>query len=196
MQCVYTIGNALQELGYWLINTTLSGGKRTPTPNMMGSRLCNAHETLIWAVKKDEKAKFTFHYRTGKEMNREAVSESRLPSRREKAARQRMAFSVLQRPGAPERRKWRKSFIPRKTICAAAQDSQSLFKQGIWFLIAFGGTFTTGAAALDDGRRFIGIESNVICAGTDKSEQCSDKTARSKTLFMTKTAQNHASAND
>ena len=74
MQCIYTIGNALQKLGYWLINDVI-WWKNNPTPNMTGSRLCNAHETLIWTVK-DEKAKFTFHYKTGKELNRDTVSDT------------------------------------------------------------------------------------------------------------------------
>ena len=34
-----------------------------PTPNMHGTRFCNAHETLLWAKKSADQKKYTFHYR-------------------------------------------------------------------------------------------------------------------------------------
>lgn len=50
MQCIYTIGNAMQEIGYWIINDII-WHKTNPTPNFMGTRLNNSHETLLWATK-------------------------------------------------------------------------------------------------------------------------------------------------
>ena len=41
----------------------------------MGTRLNNSHETLIWAAK-DKTSKFTFHYKTAKELNTDTVEES------------------------------------------------------------------------------------------------------------------------
>ena len=70
MQCIYTLGAIMQELGYWFINDVI-WHKTNPTPNFMGTRLNNSHETLIWAVK-DKHSKFTFHYKTAKALNSEA----------------------------------------------------------------------------------------------------------------------------
>lgn len=67
MQSIYEIGSILRELGYWVINDII-WMKSNPTPNFGGTRLNNSHETLIWATK-SKKSKFTFHYKTAKEMN-------------------------------------------------------------------------------------------------------------------------------
>lgn len=61
----------MQEIGYWLINDII-WYKTNPTPNFMGTRLNNSHETLIWATK-SQKAKYTFHYKTAKELNTDTV---------------------------------------------------------------------------------------------------------------------------
>lgn len=73
MQCIYTIGAIMQQLGYWIINDVV-WHKKNPTPNFMGTRLNNSHETLIWATK-SKKAKFTFNYKTAKELNIDTVDE-------------------------------------------------------------------------------------------------------------------------
>ena len=57
MQCIYTIGAIMQQLGYWIINDVV-WHKKNPTPNFMGTRLNNSHETLIWATKR-KKANFS-----------------------------------------------------------------------------------------------------------------------------------------
>lgn len=67
MQSIYEIGSILRELGYWVINDII-WQKSNPTPNFGGTRLNNSHETLIWASK-SKKSKFSFNYKTGKEMN-------------------------------------------------------------------------------------------------------------------------------
>lgn len=73
MQCIYTIGSIMQELGFWFINDVI-WFKKNPTPNFMGTRLNNSHETLIWAIK-DSKVSYTFNYKTAKELNTDTVSE-------------------------------------------------------------------------------------------------------------------------
>lgn len=74
MQCIYTIGAIMQQLGFWIINDVI-WHKKNPTPNFMGTRLNNSHETLIWAAK-SRKSKYTFNYKTAKELNTDTVSES------------------------------------------------------------------------------------------------------------------------
>ncbi len=73
MQCIYTIGGIMQDIGYWFINDVI-WHKKNPTLNFMGTRLNNSHETLIWATK-NRNSKYTFHYKTGKELNTDTVSE-------------------------------------------------------------------------------------------------------------------------
>ena len=73
MQCVYSIGAIMQKLGFWFINDVI-WYKKNPTPNFMGTRLNNSHETLLWATK-SKKAKYTFNYKTGKELNNDTVTE-------------------------------------------------------------------------------------------------------------------------
>ena len=73
MQCIYTIGSTMQDLGFWLVNDVI-WHKKNPTPNFMGTRLNNSHETLIWATK-SKKSKYTFNYKTAKELNVDSVTE-------------------------------------------------------------------------------------------------------------------------
>ena len=73
MQCIYTIGSIMQDLGYWLVNDVI-WHKKNPTPNFMGTRLNNSHETLIWATK-SKKSKYTFNYKTAKELNVDSITE-------------------------------------------------------------------------------------------------------------------------
>ncbi|UUM19319.1 site-specific DNA-methyltransferase [Mycoplasma sp. 1018B] len=67
MQCIYTIGGIMQDLGYWILNDVI-WQKTNPTPNFKGTRLTNSHETLIWATKSSN-SKYTFNYKTAKELN-------------------------------------------------------------------------------------------------------------------------------
>lgn len=64
---VYRVGYILQDIGYWILNDIL-WIKSNPLPNMLGTRLCNAHETIIWASK-SKKSKFTFNYQLMKQLN-------------------------------------------------------------------------------------------------------------------------------
>lgn len=156
MQCIHTIGAALQDLGFWLVNEVV-WWKTNPTPNMMGTRLCNAHETLIWAVK-SERARFTFHYKTAKELNTDTVS----PDDFLKGVRKQMG-SVWRMPvcSGSERIKTddgRKLHSTQKPYSLLYRLINISSNPGDTVLDPFGGTFTTGEAALNSGRFFIGIE--------------------------------------
>ncbi len=175
MQCIYTIGNALQDLGFWLINDVI-WWKKNPTPNMMGTRLCNAHETLIWAVK-DEKAKYTFHYKTGKELNRDTVSDAEYLAGVRKQLGSVWRFPVCSGNERIKDANGDKLHSTQKPYALLHRIVNLCSSRGDLVLDPFGGTFTTGAAALDGGRRFIGIDSNPsYCAyGKSRLDQCVDK---------------------
>ncbi len=64
---IYRVGTILQDLGYWILNDII-WIKTNPMPNFRGVRFTNAHETLIWAQKK-QGAKYTFNHHTMKSLN-------------------------------------------------------------------------------------------------------------------------------
>src|SRR5690606_20069490 len=45
---IYRVGSILMDTGYWVLNEVI-WEKNNPMPNFRGTRLTNAHETLIWA---------------------------------------------------------------------------------------------------------------------------------------------------
>ena len=59
---IYRVGAVLMDVGYWVLND-VCWIKANPTPQMRGTRFCNAHETLLWAKKSVDQKKYTFHYR-------------------------------------------------------------------------------------------------------------------------------------
>ncbi len=64
---IFRVGTAIQNLGFWILNDVI-WNKKNPMPNFRGTRLTNAHETLIWASK-NEKSKYTFNYQSLKCLN-------------------------------------------------------------------------------------------------------------------------------
>jgi modification methylase len=48
---IFRVGAAIQDLGFWILNDVV-WNKANPMPNFKGTRLTNAHETLIWATLK------------------------------------------------------------------------------------------------------------------------------------------------
>ena len=64
----------MQNMGFWILNDVV-WSKLNPTPNMAGTRFCNSHETLLWCSK-GEGHKFTFNYKTAKELNLDAIHDT------------------------------------------------------------------------------------------------------------------------
>ena len=65
---IYRVGAILMDTGFWVLNEVV-WEKNNPMPNFRGTRLTNAHETLIWA-QKIKGARYTFNYhalKTGNE---------------------------------------------------------------------------------------------------------------------------------
>jgi len=156
MQCIYTIGSIMQDIGFWFINDVI-WHKKNPTPNFKGTRLNNSHETLIWAVK-NSKSKFTFNYKTAKELNKDTVSEQEYLQgvRKQMGSVWRIAVcSGNERVKDDNGNKLHSTQKPKEllyriiNICSNVNDL---------VLDPFGGTFTTGVVAKQCGRNFIGIE--------------------------------------
>ena len=156
MQCIYTIGGIMQELGYWFINDVV-WHKKNPTPNFFGTRLNNSHETLIWAAKSRE-AKYTFNYKTAKAMNTDTVSEEayRKGVRKQLGSVWRIAIcSGSERLKDAELSKLHSTQKPEELLYRVIAISSKL---GDTVLDPFGGTMTTAAAAKRLGRHYVMIE--------------------------------------
>lgn len=156
MQCIYSIGAAMQKIGYWLINDIV-WHKTNPTPNFMGTRLNNSHETLIWATK-SQKSRFTFNYKTAKELNSDFIPEDDF----NKGVRKQMG-SVWRFPvcKGSERLKdddGQKLHNTQKPLDLLKRIIAISSKKGDVVLDPFGGTMTTGVAAKMLGRNYIMIE--------------------------------------
>jgi site-specific DNA-methyltransferase (adenine-specific) len=64
---IYRVGAILQDLDFWILNDVI-WLKANPMPNFRGVRFTNAHETLIWAQKK-QGTKYTFNHHAMKALN-------------------------------------------------------------------------------------------------------------------------------
>ena len=156
MQCIFAIGAVMQELGFWFINDVI-WHKLNPTPNFKGTRLNNSHETLIWATK-SKSARYTFHYKTAKELNRDGVSAGEF----ENGARKQMG-SVWRFPvcAGGERLKdenGNKLHSTQKPEAMLYRIIALTSNVGDTVLDPFGGTMTTAAMAKKLGRNYIMIE--------------------------------------
>ena len=171
MQCIYTIGAIMQELGFWLINDVI-WYKKNPTPNFMGTRLNNSHETLIWAAK-SKTSKFTFHYKTAKELNTDTVDEEdyRHGVRKQLGSVWRIAVcSGNERIKSSDGQKLHSTQKPEELLERIITISSN---KGDLILDPFGGTMTTAAVAKRLGRNYIMIErEEVYCKyGTTRLEK-------------------------
>jgi len=142
---IFRVGAILQTLGFWILNDIV-WRKSNPMPNFKGTRFTNAHETLIWAAKGRGSRRYTFNYDAMKMANDDlqmrsdwtfplCTGEERLKDENGVKAH------PTQKPEA----------LLRRVILAST-------KPGDIILDPFFGTGTTGAAAKQLGRRFIGLE--------------------------------------
>jgi modification methylase len=141
---IFRVGASLMDCGYWILNDVI-WRKNNPMPNFRGTRLCNAHETLIWAAK-DKNSKYTFNYDALKEMNDglQMRSDWLMP-----------ICSGGERLKDDEGLKVHTTQKPEALLYRVLMTAT---KPGDVILDPFFGTGTTGAVAKKMGRNFIGIE--------------------------------------
>jgi modification methylase len=141
---IFRVGSILQDLGYWILNDIV-WRKVNPMPNFRGRRFTNAHETLIWAAKSAE-AKYSFNYEAMKVFNDDLQMRSdwTLPLCTGGERLKNEDGDKLHPTQKPE------SLLHRVLLATT--------KAGDLVLDPFFGTGTTGAAAKQLGRNFIGIE--------------------------------------
>jgi modification methylase len=141
---VYRLGAALQDEGFWMLNDVV-WRKLNPMPNFRGTRLTNAHETLIWAAR-SEKSRYTFNYEALKALN-EGVQ-----------MRSDWTFPICTGHERLKNERGEKAHPTQKPEALLHRVMVATTNPGDIVLDPFFGTGTTGAVAKMLGRRWIGIE--------------------------------------
>ena len=144
---IYQYGHALQSLGFHILND-IAWFKPNASPNLSCRFFTASHETLIWA-RKEKKAKHTFNYR---DMREGEWPEDKLKN---PGSQMRSVWSI----GAPRaeekihgKHPTQKPLALLRRIVLASTNGRDLI------LDPFTGSSTTGIAAVAEGRRFVGID--------------------------------------
>ncbi|MGV6819082.1 MAG: DNA methyltransferase [Parvularcula sp.] len=140
---IFRLGTIIQDLGYWIQNDVV-WVKTNPMPNFRGTRLTNAHETLIWAGRQ-QKSRVTFNYHSLKAGNDDTQMRSD------------WTFPLCT-GGERLKRDGRKAHPTQKPEALLHRILMATTNPGDVVLDPFFGTGTTGAVAKKLGRHFIGIE--------------------------------------
>ncbi|MBT7501243.1 site-specific DNA-methyltransferase [Candidatus Falkowbacteria bacterium] len=144
---VYQCGFALQLAGYHVLND-ISWFKPNASPNLSCRFFTASHETLVWA-RKEKKAKHTFNYQ---EMKNGDWPEDQM----KKPGLQMRSVWSINTPKKSEKNfgkhPTQKSLDLLKRIVIASTNKGDLI------LDPFTGSSTTGIAAYEHGRHFVGLD--------------------------------------
>ncbi len=139
---IHSIGFAMQQLGMKILNE-ITWQKPNPPPNLSCRYFTHSTETILWAAK-NEKSKHHFSYDLMRAENEDKQMKSvwliKPPSRSEKLYGKHPTQKPLE--------------LLNRIIRASSSENDLI-------LDPFCGSATTGIAALKNGRRFIGIDSNI-----------------------------------
>ncbi len=141
---IFRVGRIMQDLGFWILNDVI-WVKNNPMPNFRGTRLTNAHETLIWAAK-SERAKYTFNYHSLKVMHDDLQ------------ARSDWYFPICSGGERARRDDGTKVHPTQKPLALVRQALLASSMPGDVILDPFMGSGTTAVAAKQLGRNSVGIE--------------------------------------
>ncbi|MDR0955837.1 MAG: site-specific DNA-methyltransferase [Candidatus Nomurabacteria bacterium] len=143
-QNIYRLGYIMQNIGFWILNDVI-WSKRNAAPNFRGTRLQNAHETLLWCSK-SKNSRYTFNYQTMKHLN---------GGRQDKSVWDIGICIGAERLKNENGEKVHNTQKPEQLLYKVVMAST---KPGDIILDPFFGTGTTGAVAKRLGRNFIGLE--------------------------------------
>jgi len=136
---IYSIGFALQTLEYKILND-ICWFKPNASPNLSGRCFTASQETLIWAAR-DKASRHTFNYSAMKAENG--------------GFQMRSMWSILT---TPQREKIHGKHPTQKPLSLLRRIVRASTQPGDLILDPFCGSGTTGVAALELGRRFIGVD--------------------------------------
>lgn len=136
---IHSIAFALMEMDYYIINE-ITWAKPNAAPNMGCRCFTASQETLLWA-KKSKKAKHIFNYKLMKEMN--------------DGKQMRSVWNIST---TPKREKFFGNHPTQKPKELLLRCILSCTNEDDLILDPFCGSGTTGVVAVENGRRFIGID--------------------------------------
>lgn len=144
---IYQCGYAIQKLGYKILND-ISWFKPNASPNLSGRYFTASHETLIWA-RKDPKAKHIFNYK----LMKEGFWPKDFLKKPDKQMR-----SVWSMHTPPADEKTFGKHPTQKPLDLLKRIVLASTKKDAVVLDPFTGSSTTGLAAVQFDRKFIGID--------------------------------------
>lgn len=136
---IYSLGFAMQTLGFKILND-IAWFKVNPPPNLSCRYFTHGTETVIWAAR-DDKSRYTFNYKTMKEMNGGKQMKNLWNIMAPRKAEKLHGKHPTQKPLK----------LLNRIILAASNE-------GDLILDPFCGSSTTGVAAVEAGRRYVGID--------------------------------------
>lgn len=136
---IYSVGFALQNLGFRVLNEIV-WFKPNAAPNLSCRYFTASHETLIWAAT-SRAARHVFNYDEVRRLNEG-----------------RQMRTVWEIPTSPPREKDLGRHPTQKPLALLHRIILASSKPGDLVLDPFSGSGTTGVAALQLGRRYVGIE--------------------------------------
>lgn len=143
MHNIYSIGMALEEEGFKIINN-ITWKKLNPPPNISCRAFTHSTETIIWAKKDLKKAKHKFNYSVMKELSGGKQMKDVWETSLVKPSEKKQGKHPTQKPIE----------ILEKIILASTDENDLI-------LDPFNGSGTTGIAANRLKRRYIGIEKEI-----------------------------------
>ncbi len=144
---IYQCGHAIQSLGYHLLND-VSWFKPNASPNLSCRFFTASHETILWA-RKEKKAKHTFNYDSMKngEWDGDLLKKP--------GKQMRSVWSI----GTPKPNEKRFGKHPtQKPMELLKRIVLASTKKNDIILDPFTGSSTTGLVAVQNGRKFVGID--------------------------------------
>ncbi|HLD34738.1 MAG TPA: site-specific DNA-methyltransferase [Patescibacteria group bacterium] len=162
---IHSVGYAMQQLGMKILND-ITWEKPNPPPNLSCRYFTHSTETIIWAAK-DEKSKHCFNYEKMREFNNnkqmKSVWKFTAPNGGEKDFGKHPTQKPLQ--------------LLERIILASTGEND-------FIMDPFSGSSTTGVAAINLRRRFVGIEleTDFLTLSTKRLEQAIDKRISSLNL--------------
>jgi site-specific DNA-methyltransferase (adenine-specific) len=140
MHNIYSVGHAMEELGFKIINN-ITWQKKNPPPNISRRAFTHSTETIIWAKKQDKKAKHLFNYSLMRELNNGKQMKDVWSTSLVKPSEKKHGYHPTQKPLE----------ILERIILASTNEGDIV-------LDPFNGSGTTGVACQKTGRKYIGID--------------------------------------
>lgn len=137
---IYSIGLALEQEGFKIINN-ITWQKTNPPPNLACRCFTHSTETVLWAQKADKKAKHFFNYPLMKSQNGGKQMKD-----------------VWAGPLTPAKEKTEGKHPTQKPLYLLTRIIEASTVEGAIILDPFCGSSTTGIAAKQLGRKYIGID--------------------------------------